>query len=201
MRGLYAVTPDGPTTDCLLKLIDQVLTGGAVLLQYRRKATPEAQQPDEAAAALTLCQRHGAQLIVNDDFRLAHKIGADGVHLGHDDGDIEAARALLGADRLIGASCYGSLELARAAIASGADYVAFGSMFASPTKPMARRTDPSVLTAARAFGVPLAAIGGITLDNAGSLVQAGADLLAVISDVFDAGDPLERARAYGHLFL
>src|SRR3989442_1673470 len=119
--------------------------------------------------------------------------------LGREDGDLRAARARL-AGRILGASCYDRLELAQAAVAAGVDYVAFGSVFASPTKPGAVRAPHSLFTKARKLGVPLAAIGGITLENAPRLISAGADLLAVISDLFEAPDVSLRARQYGKLF-
>jgi thiamine-phosphate pyrophosphorylase len=138
-------------------------------------------------------------IIVNDDIELALEVSADGAHLGREDGDLRAARARL-AGRILGASCYDRLELAQAAVATGADYVAFGSVFASPTKPGAARAPHSLFTKARDLGVPLAAIGGITLENAPQLISAGADLLAVISDLFEAPDISLRARQYGKLF-
>ena len=123
------------------------------------------------------------------------ELGAGGAHLGRDDGDLGGARARLGS-RILGASCYNDLALARAAVATGADYVAFGSMFGSPTKPQAVRAPLALLGDAKTLGVPLAAIGGITLENAPQLIAAGADLLAVISDLFDAADIRARVRRF-----
>ena len=135
--------------------------------------------------------------IVNDDVELALAVRADGVHLGREDGDLAAARARL-PGRLLGASCYDRPELARRAVAAGADYVAFGSVFPSPTKPAADRA-PLALFALE-LGVPKVAIGGITLENAPQVLAAGADCVAVITDLFDAPDVAARARAYGRLF-
>jgi thiamine-phosphate pyrophosphorylase len=146
-----------------------------------------------------LCREFSVPVIVNDDVELALEVEADGVHLGRDDGDLAAARRRLG-KRLLGASCYNDLSLARAAVAAGADYVAFGSVFASTTKPAAVRAPLTLFKEASGLGVPLAAIGGITLENAAALVAAGASLLAVISDLFDAPDIRARARQYGKLF-
>jgi thiamine-phosphate pyrophosphorylase len=137
--------------------------------------------------------------IVNDSIDIAIASGADGVHLGRDDGDLTAARARL-QGKILGVSCYDSVDAARAAVAAGADYVAFGSVFASPTKPGAVRAPLSLFAKARPLGVPLVGIGGITLENAPQLIEAGADCLAVISDLFDAPDIAARARAYGKLF-
>jgi thiamine-phosphate pyrophosphorylase len=191
LRGLYAITPEGPG---LLDKVQRALEGGVALLQYRRKQ--EASR-DEARALLALCRRHGVPLIVNDDLGLALELGADGVHLGRDDGELAAARAKL-KGKLLGASCYDRLELARAAIAAGADYVAFGSVFSSPTKPAAVRAPLSLL--GHRLGRPACAIGGITLRNAPQAIAAGADLVAVISDLFDAPDIARQAAAYGKLF-
>jgi thiamine-phosphate pyrophosphorylase len=142
-------------------------------------------------------RRYGVPLIVNDDIDIALAVDASGAHIGRDDGDLAAARARLGG-KILGASCYDSLESARAAVRAGADYVAFGSVFPSPTKPDARRAPLSLFR--QALGVPLCAIGGITLDNAPAVIAAGASLLAVISDVFDAPDIGARAHQYGRLF-
>ena len=191
-RGLYAVTPEGEDIEHKVR---RALEGGIALLQYRDKARNRPQ----AAAIVRLAQNFGVPVIINDDPQLALELGADGAHLGRDDGELALARQRLG-ERILGASCYNDLGLARAAVAAGADYVAFGSVFASPTKPNAVRAPLALFREAKALGVPVAAIGGITLDNAPQLIAAGADLLAVISDLFDAPDIRARARAYGELF-
>ncbi len=196
LRGLYAITPDAAHSATLLRQVAQALEGGIAMLQYRRK---DKQHDEEANALARMCRERAVPFVVNDDLALALECGADGVHLGRDDGGLAAARAKLGA-RLLGASCYDSLSAARAAVAAGADYVAFGSVFPSPTKPAAPRAPLSLFTGARELGVPLVAIGGITLQNAPQLIAAGADCLAVISDLFEAPDIAERARAYGKLF-
>jgi len=196
LRGLYAITPEAADADALLRAVSAALEGGIALLQYRRKKRAGAL---EAAALAALCRRSGVPFIVNDDIGLALDCGADGVHLGRDDGDLVAARARL-QGRILGVSCYDCVDAARAAVAAGADYVAFGSVFASPTKPGAVRAPLSLFAGARALGVPLVAIGGITLENAPQLLAAGAHGLAVVSDLFDAPDIAGRARAYGKLF-
>jgi thiamine-phosphate pyrophosphorylase len=189
LRGLYAVTPDSSA----LEKIEQALEGGVTLLQYRRK------QPDaaEAREIVALGRRYGVPVIVNDDVELALEVGAAGAHLGRDDGDLVAARARLGKG-ILGASCYDDLEMAKAAVRAGADYIAFGSVFASPTKPAAVRAPLSLFSSH--LGVPLCAIGGITLANARQLIAAGADLLAVITDLFEAPDIAQRAAEYRRLF-
>lgn len=190
LRGLYAITPDGQDVHDKVR---RALEGGIALLQYRRKQQTSL---DEAKALLALCRRRGVPFIVNDDLELALRIGADGVHLGRDDGDLAGARAKL-KGKLLGASCYNRPELAQAAIAAGADYVAFGSVYASPTKPGAVRAPLSLF---KDVAVPACAIGGITLYNAPQVISAGAEMLAVISDLFDAPDIARRAAAYGKLF-
>ena len=190
LRGLYAITPEA--SDAVEK-VRLALEGGVALLQYRRKR----RDLDEARAVAALARRHGVPLIVNDDIELALALDAAGAHLGRDDGDLGAARRRL-KGRILGASCYDDPGLARRAVEAGADYVAFGSVFASPTKPAAVRA-PLALFAPR-LGVPLCAIGGITLQNAPQVIAAGADLLAVVTDLFDAPDIRARAAQYQGLF-
>lgn len=201
LRGLYAITPDLAATAQLLGRVALALRGGARLVQYRNKRAGPALRREQAAALVALCRDHAARLIVNDDLALALDVCADGVHLGREDGDLASARAALGPQRILGVSCYNDLERAAEAGRSGADYVAFGSVFASPTKPGAVRAPLTMLSEARReLGLPVCAIGGITLDNAPSLIAAGADLLAVVSDLFDAPDIQARAAAYSLLF-
>ena len=190
LRGLYAITPEEPA---LVDKVRAALDGGIALLQYRRKRR-DLQEAREIAA---LAGRYGVPLIVNDDVELALELGAQGVHLGRDDGDLGVARRRL-PGRILGASCYNDAELARRAIGAGADYVAFGSVFASPTKPAALRAPLALF--ATALEVPLCAIGGITVHNAPQVLEAGADLLAVVSDLFDAPDIAARAAQYRRLF-
>lgn len=199
MRGLYAITPDTPSTDALLRMVGQALAGGITLLQYRNKLASPGMRREQALALLRLTRARGVPLIVNDDAGLAAEIDADGAHVGRDDGEVAAARRLL-PGKLLGASCYASLDTARSAINDGADHVAFGSIFASATKPGASSAPLGLFAQARALGVPLVAIGGITLDNAALVVSAGADCLAVISDLFGAQDIAGRAARYQSLF-
>jgi len=200
-RGLYVITPDRGDTAQLLAEVSPLLAAGVHWLQYRNKSAPPALRREQAAGLQAMCVRAGVPLIINDDAQLALCSGAAGVHLGEDDGDIAAARLLLGPDAIVGASCYDSLELARSAVTAGASYVAFGAFFPTRSKLATRHADHGVLARAAALGVPRVAIGGITPDNAGSLVAAGADLVAVISGVFDAPDPVAAVRAYGQSFL
>lgn len=199
--GVYALTPETADTERLLKQVESALAGGIAAVQYRDKSDDVARRHEQASELVALCRRFGVPLIVNDDLRLADLTDADGVHLGRDDGSLREARIILGKDKFIGASCYQSLDLALAAQAAGADYVAFGSFFASPTKPDAPRASLGLLReAAPIIQVPLVVIGGITPSNAPPLLDAGADSLAVLSAVFDAPDIRAAARALNQLF-
>lgn len=195
-RGLYLITPDEPDDDALLTALRTALCAEPVLVQYRNKALDRPARARQLERIAPLVREVGAVLVVNDDVELAARFEA-GVHLGKDDGSIARARQLLGPGALIGASCYADLGRAKAALAEGASYVAFGAMYPSPTKPQAARASLELLRRARAeLAAPIAVIGGITLERADELVAAGADWLAVISDLFAAPDPLERALAW-----
>lgn len=198
-RGLYLITPDDADTARLLARVAQVLDQ-ATWLQYRNKSADAALHREQASALKSICAQAGVPLIVNDDPALAHAVGADGVHLGEDDPDIAAARALLGPSSLIGASCYDDMERATRMAAAGADYLAFGAFFPSTSKAVTRRATPGLLREAGRLGLPRVAIGGITADNAPALVAAGADLVAAIGGVFDAPDPPAAARALRRSF-
>jgi thiamine-phosphate pyrophosphorylase len=197
IAGLYAVTPDIADTGLLVRKVDAAIRGGATVVQYRNKRADAALRLAQASALARLPAMRDAWLIVNDDAAVAAAVGADGVHLGEGDAEIDAARAIVGRDRVIGISCYDDVTRARVAVAAGADYVAFGSFFASTTKPAARRADRALLASARALGVPVVAIGGITAANARALCEAGADAVAVIADVFghDSDEAIVRAAA------
>lgn len=195
-RGLYLITPDEPDSDRLLERVRPALAAGARWLQYRNKSADADLRRRQAEPLLSLCRGYAVPLVINDDWRLAADIGADGAHLGADDGDLAAARAALGPTALLGASCYDEFARAERAIAAGASYVAFGAFFPSDTKPLARRANVDLLRRATGLPVPTVAIGGIRPDNAGSLLAAGADLLAVIGAVFDAPDPAMAVRDF-----
>jgi thiamine-phosphate pyrophosphorylase len=199
--GVYAITPETTDTDLLLAQVEAALASGVAAVQYRDKSADVARRHEQASELVALCRRFNVPLIVNDDLRLADLADADGVHLGRDDGSLREARIILGRDKLIGASCYQSLELALAAQAAGADYVAFGSFFPSPTKPVAGRAEAVLLReATQVIRIPIVAIGGITLANAPVLLDAGADSLAMLSALFDAPDIRAAAHALNQLF-
>lgn len=199
-RGLYLLTPDEADTDRLLARTRPLLEAGVAMLQYRNKQANAILRAAQAKALAAACRESRTPFIVNDDWRLALEVDADGAHLGEDDGELRQARQALGPNRLLGASCYNRLDLAARAAHAGADYLAFGAFFPSGTKPLARRAEPGLLAETGRFGLPRVAIGGITPDNAGSLIAAGAELLAVIGAVFDADEPVAVVRAFNHRF-
>ena len=201
LAGLYAITPDEPRTEILLRKVGQALAGGAAALQYRDKTATVELKLEQGRALAALCRAADATFIVNDDVALALALDADGVHLGADDGDLAEARRRLGPGKLLGASCYDRIELAAAAVQAGVDYLAFGSVFSSVTKPAAVRAPLALFAQAkRRFQLPLVAIGGINLQNAAQVFAAGADAVAVISAVFDAGDITECAAAFTRVY-
>jgi thiamine-phosphate pyrophosphorylase len=201
LRGLYAITPSDSLLPRLSALVSSALAGGVRYVQYRNKFAPPPLKRAQAAELLRICRAADARLIINDDLWLALEIGADGAHLGKEDGDIRMARQALGSHRILGVSCYNDIGRAEAAAAAGADYVGVGSVFASTTKPGATRASLDLLgEVKRKLQIPVAAIGGITLKNAPEVIAAGADMVAVITDLFDAMNIQERAAAYQRLF-
>lgn len=205
LRGLYAITPDLADTALLVSKTREALRGGVRFLQYRNKRADRRLATEQALALRAVTQETAARLIINDDADLAVLVNADGVHLGRDDGagrNFADLRRKAGTPAfIVGVSCYNELPRALAAAAAGADYVAFGSFFPSPTKPDARRAEFTLLQNARAkISIPVVAIGGITLENAPGLIAAGADALAVISALFDAPDISSQALAFNQLF-
>ena len=201
-RGLYAVTDTALTRDRgLLRCVESALNGGAVMVQYRDKGSCSSQRRQEAMDLLAVCRRFGVPLIINDDVELAVEIGAHGVHVGQEDASVASARAALGPTAIVGASCYHELERARSAQDQGASYVAFGRFFTASTKPGAAMATAQLLREARSsLAVPVVAIGGIRADNASSLVNAGADMVAVINDLWSAPDCRAQAKALSACF-
>jgi len=198
-RGLYAITqPENKAIDQVVREVEAALKGGAVVVQYRDKNPIDA--IFLARRLLAVCHAYGVPLLINDSVELALEVGADGVHLGKDDGDIAEARKRLGPEAIIGVSCYNDLSKACAAVEHGADYVAFGRFFPSGSKPLASPADIETLKQAKQqINVPIVAIGGILPENGRQLLEAGADLLAVIGGIFDH-DSQAAASAYRALF-
>jgi thiamine-phosphate pyrophosphorylase len=200
-RGLYAITPETSDSEWLYARAKAVLAGGARIIQYRSKSAGARCRAQQARRLADLCDAWAALLIINDDVALARELGADGVHLGREDMPVADARAALGSRTLIGVSCYNSLARAREAQSEGADYVAFGSFFASGAKPDAPRASIELLRDARSvIDLPVVAIGGINAENGRALVEAGADALAVISALFQVPDSCLAAQAFAALF-
>ena len=188
IAGLYAVTPDLADTALLLALVQAAIDGGAAAVQYRNKAAGPALALEQATALVMACRARGVPLIVNDDWRLAQRVGADGVHVGCTDGDPREVRAAIGPGMLLGVSCYDRFDLAEA-VDGVADQVAFGSVFLSGTKPAVVRASLELLGRAKARGWNIVAIGGIDAGNARIAIEAGADAVAVIGGVFASGEP------------
>ena len=191
IRGLYAITPDWDDTEALARAVEASLGAGTRLLQYRNKPASPGKKREQLLALMPPCERHYCTLVVNDDWRLALDLGLDAVHIGSDDGEARLVRDAVGPEVILGVSCYGDLARARA-LAPYADYLAFGSVFASSTKPAAVAAALEVLQEARALGRPVVAIGGIDAANAGQVLAAGADAVAVIRGVF-GGESVARA--------
>ena len=183
IRGLYAITPDQPDTPALVQAVEQTLGAGTRLLQYRNKTADPRLRRKQLRALQPICARYACTLVVNDDWQAAVDLGIGAVHIGGDDGDAAQVRGAVGPDVVLGVSCYASLERARALLPY-ADYLAFGSVFASSTKPAAVSAALGLLRQAREFGIPVVAIGGINRRNARLVLDAGADAIAVISGIF-----------------
>lgn len=200
-QGLYLVTPDWDDTGRLVDITRSALHAGAAMLQYRNKAASAALRLEQAAALLALCRRYHRPLVINDHVELCLTLDADGVHVGATDASVAQARAALGAGKIVGASCYGDLALARAAERDGASYVAFGGFYPSRIKQYSFRTEPAIIDQARAgIALPLVVIGGMTPENAAPLVARGAGMVAAISSVYGAAVPGAVVRAFDALF-
>lgn len=201
MRGLYLVTPDWDDTGRLLALTDIALTNGASLVQYRHKSASPALRAEQGAALLALCRSHGRPLVINDHVDLCRALDADGVHVGGTDSPVAQARAILGPDKIVGASCYGELKLAEAAQQAGASYVAFGGFYPSPVKKYSFVTPPELVEVWRdRVALPMVVIGGMTPPNAAPLVRRGASMVAAITGVYGAADPGAAVREFCALF-
>lgn len=201
MKGLYLVTPDWDDTQKLLDVTEAGLRGGAALVQYRHKTASPQLRREQAAALLVLCRNYGRPFIVNDFVELCMELDADGIHVGGTDAPIAQVRAAVGPDKIVGASCYGSLQLARDAQQAGASYVAFGGFYPSRVKKYEVSTSPEIITQARTeVPVPNVVIGGMTPENAAPLVAHGADMVAAISSVYMVDDPEAATRRFVNLF-
>ena len=201
IKGLYAITPDIADTNLLLQKVEAALQGGINLLQYRNKTANHKLQTQQARAILPLCRQYNVPLIINDSVKLCLTLDADGVHLGANDGNLEEVRARIGKDKILGASCYNRFDLALSAQQAGASYVAFGACFASETKPNAPVAGLDLFVKAKnELNIPAVAIGGITLQNAPSVIHAGAKAIAVINAIFNANDVKLASQQFSLLF-
>lgn len=197
LKGLYVITDKKLIPrDRFIETVEKTLRGGASIVQLREKGTPGGEAVSLGKALLKVTKKYGVPLIINDSIELAKETGADGVHLGEQDAKVAEARQALGRDKIIGVSCYGKLERGLDAERDGADYVAFGTPFFTPTKPERVPTSFDVLREAvsRIKSIPIFAIGGITPENAGSVLETGVDGIAVITAVFGSDDPETAAR-------
>ena len=201
MKGLYLVTPDWDDTDKLLAATEQGLLGGASLLQYRHKTASDALQHEQASALLALCRRYRVPFIINDHLALCEMLDADGIHVGGTDASVAAVRTLLGKDKIVGASCYGDIQLARQSAAAGASYVAFGGFYPSRVKKYAVTTSPDIITLAISeLDVPICVIGGMTVENSQPLIALGAHMVAAISSVYAEADHRLAATKFCQMF-
>lgn len=202
LHGLYAITDQTLTPDSsLIKQVEAALKGGANIIQYRDKSNDQAKRLQQAKALVELCQRYQRPLLINDDPQLALEAGAAGVHLGQSDTALSQARSLLGNEAIIGVTCHDSLDLARQAQQQGANYVAFGAFFSSRSKPGAKPAPLALLQQASSqLDIPIVAIGGLCVDNAAQVITQGADMTAVIADLFSADDIEHQARRLTALF-
>jgi thiamine-phosphate pyrophosphorylase len=201
MKGLYLVTPDWDDTQKLLTVTECGLRGGAALVQYRHKTAGPELRKEQAMKLLALCRKYDRPFIINDFVELCLELDADGIHVGGTDASVEQVRATVGPAKIVGASCYGSLELARDAHKNGASYVAFGGFYPSRVKKYEVSTQPVIVAQAKAeIPLPNCVIGGMTHENAVPLVAHGTDMVAVISSVYMADDPEQAARAFANLF-
>jgi len=190
LKGLYAITDEKLIPEeYFSEIIESALLGGTKIIQYRDKSDNQQKRLAQANTLRMLCTKYNATFIINDDIELAKAVNADGVHLGRDDAALSNARQELGEDAVIGISCYNDIELALIAEKNSADYVAFGTMFSSPTKPEAVMATPTLISEAKPqLNIPVCGIGGITAENIHQLIKHQADMAAVISSLFAAGD-------------
>lgn len=201
MKGLYLVTPDWDDTQKLLDVTEAGLRGGAALVQYRHKTADAQLRKEQAAALQALCRSYDRPFIVNDFIELCMELDADGVHVGGTDAAVAQVRAAVGPAKIVGASCYGSMDLAREAWRAGASYVAFGGFYPSRVKKYEVSTSPGIVAQAKAeVPLPNVVIGGMTHENSVPLVVQGADMVAAISSVYMADDPEMAARRFADLF-
>lgn len=201
LHGLYIVTPDWDDTTQLLDATEQAIRGGATIVQYRHKTASAELRRTQATQLLRLCRDFNVPFIINDHVDLCIELNADGVHVGGTDASVKQVRQQLGLRKIIGASCYGDIELARAAAQDGASYIALGGLYPSKVKKYAINTPPALITQVKAaFNLPIVVIGGMTADNCAVLIEQGADMVAAISSVYASDAPKKAAQTMSGLF-
>lgn len=201
LRGLYVVTPDWDDTDQLIRATRQAIKGGAALVQYRHKTADAGLRKEQAGALLQVCREGNTPLIINDDVDLCIALDADGIHVGGTDAAVEEVRRKVGRNHIVGASCYGTLQLARDACAAGATYVAFGGFYPSRVKKYEFTTEPAIVAASKKeIPLPVVVIGGMTQANCLPLIAQGADMVAAISSVYMQEDVSDAARRFADLY-
>jgi thiamine-phosphate pyrophosphorylase len=201
LKGLYIVTPDWDDTQKMVEVTEQALRGGAAIVQYRHKTAGAALRRQQAEAVMQVCRRHNRPFIINDFVDLCLELDADGIHVGGTDMSVEQVRQAVGPDKIVGASCYGSFELAQKSYQTGASYIAFGGFYPSRVKKYPVTTPPEIVTQAKeSIPLPNVVIGGMTVENAKPLVACGADMVAAISSVYMTDDPEASARQFAALF-
>jgi thiamine-phosphate pyrophosphorylase len=201
MKGLYIVTPDWDDTEKMVAATEAALKGGVALVQYRHKTASPELRKEQASQLLALCRKHNRPLVINDFIELCLELDADGIHVGGTDAPVAQVRKEIGPDKILGASCYGSLELAQKAQEAGASYVAFGGFYPSRVKKYEVTTPVDIITRAKQqLPVPVVVIGGMTQENSVPLVEAGADMVAAISSVYMTDDPQDAAHRFVQLF-
>jgi thiamine-phosphate pyrophosphorylase len=189
IKGLYAVTPEEKDSCVLSSQVESCIIGGARLIQYRSKTLSKIEQNKQAKKIKTICNYHKVPLIINDDIELCRILDADGVHLGENDDSLEKARLLLGPSKIIGVSCYNSIDRVKKAVDKGATYIALGACFPTITKPNAPIATLDLISLVlKEFKIPLVAIGGINLENIELLINEGVSCFALINSLFKTKD-------------
>jgi len=200
LRGLYIVTPDWDDTDKLVGATEQAIQGGATLVQYRHKTADAILRKEQASALLQVCRRYNTPFIINDYVDLCIELDAEGIHVGGTDASVADVRAQVGKDKIVGASCYGTLQLARDAYAAGATYVAFGGFYPSRVKKYEFKTAPEIVAESKKeIPLPVVVIGGMTQENCLPLIAQGTDMVAAISSVYMTENPEAAAREFAQL--
>ena len=200
IKGLYAITPEEKDSFVLSSQVESCIKGGARLVQYRSKKLSQIEKNKQAREIKKVCDYYKVPLIINDDIELCRILDADGVHLGEDDASLEEANLVLGPSKIIGISCYNSIDRVQSAVDKGATYIALGACFPTTTKPNAPSASSDLITfVLKEFKIPLVAIGGINLKNIELLINIGVNCFALINSLFKVKDIEGTAREFTSL--